>query len=262
MTNCLHCERPVYARGFCIAHYSKFRKYGNALEPSHKRTKNTCSVEGCNAPAAGRGLCNAHYKKLRTHGDPRAGKTVPRGVARLERYTSYVDQRGPDECWPWTGGRNEKNYGQFNTGEPSGIAHRYGFSQLVRPLEPGETVDHTCHNGSGCSGGNTCEHRACQNPAHWEAVDNWTNGSRGESFSAVNARKTHCPAGHELTEENTYLVNGGRSRQCKICTKDKAKKTQQSESYKAWKRENYRAYRLAGFSPDEARKLCRRPLAS
>ena len=98
-------------------------------------------------------------------------------------------------------------------------AHRFGFGQLVRPLEPDEVVDHTCHNGSGCPGGNTCEHRACQNPAHWEAVpDDWTNESRGESVWAVNARKTKCKWGHDLTDPaNSYGYNGGRI--CKTCAR-------------------------------------------
>jgi hypothetical protein len=37
--------------------------------------------------------------------------------------------------------------------------------------------------------------------------------------------KTHCPAGHEYTEENTYVIKraGGRTaRQCKTCTRAKA----------------------------------------
>ena len=37
--------------------------------------------------------------------------------------------------------------------------------------------------------------------------------------------KTHCPAGHEYTEENTYILQrpGGRTaRQCKTCTREKA----------------------------------------
>lgn len=36
-----------------------------------------------------------------------------------------------------------------------------------------------------------------------------------------NARKTHCPAGHRYTPENTYIVRG-RSRQCVTCTKARA----------------------------------------
>lgn len=36
-----------------------------------------------------------------------------------------------------------------------------------------------------------------------------------------NARKTHCPKGHEFTPENTYIVRGA-SRQCVTCTKARA----------------------------------------
>ena len=32
-----------------------------------------------------------------------------------------------------------------------------------------------------------------------------------------NGRKTHCPQGHPYSEENTYVLRGGR-RQCRACT--------------------------------------------
>lgn len=34
-------------------------------------------------------------------------------------------------------------------------------------------------------------------------------------LSTVNADKTHCPQGHEYTDENTYLFRGWRS--CREC---------------------------------------------
>jgi len=37
------------------------------------------------------------------------------------------------------------------------------------------------------------------------------------------ARKTHCPQGHEYTPDNIYGKTGQVSRQCKICTKERAK---------------------------------------
>ena len=163
-----------------------------------------------------KGLCQGHYDKLRRTGI--RGGPLRGHMTVFERYLSYVDRRGPDECWPWTGARSPKNYGEFREPGKSVGAHRYGFSRRVRPLEPGETVDHTCHNrDASCPGGNTCEHRACQNPAHWEAASNWGNGSRGRSFSAVNARKTHCKWGHELTPDNSYGYRGRR--QCKRCAR-------------------------------------------
>lgn len=137
----------------------------------------------------------------------------------MDLYLAKVDRKRPGECWPWTGSRSKKNYGQFANGSGGSMpAHRFGFSQLVRPLAPGETVDHVCHNqDQSCPGGNICEHRACQNPSHWEACSDWQNGSRGKSFSAENARKTRCKWGHELTPENSYGYKGRR--QCKTCAR-------------------------------------------
>lgn len=215
MSNCLHCEHPAYAQGLCIAHYGKLRKYGNALEPSHKRTKKPCSE--CDRLAFAKGLCRPHYDKLRRTG--LRGGDLPERLDRLGLYLAKVDQRGPDECWPWRAARSEKNYGEFADGNRGSMpAHRFGFSVFVRPLEPGEVIDHTCHNqDDSCPGGNICEHRACQNPAHWEAVDDKTNQERGKSFSAVNGRKTHCDWDHELTPENSYGYKGRR--QCKTCAR-------------------------------------------
>jgi hypothetical protein len=210
--------------------------YGNALEPSHKRVKGTCSQ--CGETAWAKGLCQGHYGKLRKTGV--LGGPLRRHMTRLERYLSFVDQRGPDECWPWTAGRSEKNYGQYADGNRHSMpAHRYGFEEFVRPLEPGEIVDHICHNRDPeCAGGNTCEHRACQNPAHWEAVPlSAENTQRAvERFApetrahlateahsrpgyniALNQFKTHCKWGHELTPENSYGYKGRR--QCKKCAR-------------------------------------------
>jgi len=47
----------------------------------------------------------------------------------------------------------------------------------------------------------------------------------GQKRAEQQRAKTHCPAGHEYTEENTYIIkrSGGRTaRQCKTCTRAKA----------------------------------------
>jgi hypothetical protein len=42
------------------------------------------------------------------------------------------------------------------------------------------------------------------------------NNARSNSPSALNARKTHCPAGHLYDEANTYVDRDGR-RHCRTC---------------------------------------------
>lgn len=207
-------------------------------------------------PAKALGLCVGHYTQFRRKGI-RGGLLPRRDGDQLSRYLSYVDQRGDDECWPWTGGRHNKNYGMYADGKGGNVsAHRFGFEALVRSLDPGEVVDHTCHNeDESCAGGDSCEHRACQNPSHWEAVDDETNGKRGKSFSAVNSRVTECPAGHKYTPDNIYWVGkpGKLRRQCKICTKAKARAREATPEYKEDRRNRYAEARAAGMSPADAR---------
>lgn len=44
--------------------------------------------------------------------------------------------------------------------------------------------------------------------------------ARSNAPSAVNARKTHCPKGHELAGENLYVKPSDRKRSCRRCHAD------------------------------------------
>ena len=185
-----------------------------------------CLVEEC--PRDGdfaRGWCAPHYKRWYRYGGPLG--TPPPGPTWEEKYIAKIDVRGPDECWPWLGSKFKKGYGRFSMGPKKVQAHVFGWTMNNGPMPDGLVVDHTCHNGSGCPGGVTCLHRACQNPAHWEAVTAAENTSRGEG-GRYQREKTHCPKGHEYTEENTYHYKGGRS--CIQCNTDR----QQSPEGKAY----------------------------
>ena len=152
----------------------------------------------CTRPATRLKLCNAHYKKLKKYGDPLAGRSVTKGLSRLVYYLSYVDVQTIGECWPWTGGIDAKGYGRFNSGGDETRAHRYGFTQIVRPLKPGETVDHLCHNQDpDCHGGPTCPHRRCQNPAHWSAAGGEQNADRARNTRSLAVTKARDIANAE-----------------------------------------------------------------
>src|SRR5574342_701445 len=88
-------------------------------------------------------------------------------------FWSRVDRSaGPDACWPWLGARNPKGYGRRHFRGAVTLAHRVAFILTKGKIPEGHTIDHLCRN------------RACQNPAHLEAVPHRVNLLRGETITA------------------------------------------------------------------------------
>lgn len=121
-----------------------------------------------------------------------------------------------DGCWRWTGPKH-LGYAYVSWGGRKGGIHRTAYLMFVGPIPDGYEVDHVCHNEDlSCHEGPNCPHRACFNPDHLEAV------TREENMRRKLARITHCPQGHEYTEENTsYYKNGAR--RCNTCAREKCR---------------------------------------
>lgn len=68
-----------------------------------------------------------------------------------------------------------------------------------------------------------CPHRICVNPAHMEPVTLAENKRRGMSPPAINARKTHCIHGHELTLDNLVTCKLPW-RKCRTCHLDQMRR--------------------------------------
>ena len=120
----------------------------------------------------------------------------------IDRLISHVAVT-PAGCWEWTASLN-RGYARTDImGRPKYV-HRVTYEAFVGPIPDGLSLDHLCRNA------------ACVNPDHLEPVDHRTNVLRGAGPTAVNAAKTHCIHGHELTPENTrYAPNGYRA--CRAC---------------------------------------------
>ena len=118
-------------------------------------------------------------------------------------------------CWVWQRSVRGDGYGQlWLVGDRRPLAHRYGLQ-----------LDHLCRN------------RGCVNPAHLEPVTRKENVLRGVGFAAQNARKTHCPRGHEYDEANTYLRPGRGSRHCRTCDREKRREQRAAMPKKPRKRQ-------------------------
>jgi hypothetical protein len=62
------CTKEVLGLGFCSAHYSKFRKYGDP-RAGRENTGGTCKAEGCGKPVHAHRMCSMHYERFKKHGD-------------------------------------------------------------------------------------------------------------------------------------------------------------------------------------------------
>lgn len=129
-------------------------------------------------------------------------------AAVIAHFWSKVERRSGSECWLWSGGLL-RGYGRFYIRRKYVGAHRFAYELLVGPIPDGLTLDHLCRV------------RACVNPAHLEPVTTRENWRRGESFSAMNARKTHCLRGHAYDEENTLQRKSRGGRLCAECKRER-----------------------------------------
>jgi hypothetical protein len=124
------------------------------------------------------------------------------------------------DCIEWGGAcRKTDGYGQVQAmrfGRRISRAHVLAWIDANGRLpEPDEIVRHSCDNPP------------CINPVHLligSKSDNAKDAAeRGQLWQA---KITHCPQGHEYTDDNIYwrvTKAGGRARHCKTCTKARAR---------------------------------------
>lgn len=120
--------------------------------------------------------------------------------ATIARFWAKVDIRGPDECWPWTGSKNENGYGTMfisvEYGRPE-RAHRVSWEIKNDRSASGLDICHSCDNPP------------CANPEHLfsgTALDNITDCIRKGRHSAPPVRFGIANNQTKLTEDDVREI--------------------------------------------------------
>lgn len=66
------CDKPHEARGWCPAHYRRWRATGDpqGCKIREYKTRPRCTVDECDNPNYGHRYCQLHYWRWKRHGDP------------------------------------------------------------------------------------------------------------------------------------------------------------------------------------------------
>lgn len=145
---------------------------------------------------------------IRTLNPPNGDRRI---LLRLIKHIVVSD----NGCWEWSGGKSTDGYGQtfvhVKDKAKTVRAHRLFYEIFCGNIPNGLVIDHVCRN------------IICVNPEHLEAVTSKENTNRGINHNRI---KTHCPIGHEYTDDNTLhqkKSNGYISRKCRRCNIEKSK---------------------------------------
>jgi hypothetical protein len=139
---------------------------------------------------------------------------MARKIPPLEQLELYAVPEPNSGCWIWTGTLNNKGYGRVALNAKQPLAHRFFYKWFKGDIPEGLELDHLCRV------------RCCVNPDHLEPVTRTVNVLRGDGPEVQRKRHrgvTHCPQGHEYTDENTWYHPGKPERHCRECHRIKAR---------------------------------------
>jgi len=147
------CHNPVIHRGWCQAHYNRWKRHGDPLAGGKLRHKYgpVCTHHGCDQPHYGNGYCQCHYLRHKRHGSPLAQTRPANGEAHKYLCQTVLVYDG-DDCLLWPFNRNPGGYGQvWHAGSLRLVSRVVCEATHGAPPTPNHVAAHSCGKGhEGC----------------------------------------------------------------------------------------------------------------
>jgi hypothetical protein len=112
--------------------------------------KRICTIEGCVRKEIARGWCPAHYQRWRLHGDPLGlapprPSQSERFWSKVDRDGPIpADAPHLGQCWLFLGTVGKPGYGYFDVSRRRFQAHRWGYVDAGGYIPQGLDLDHLC----------------------------------------------------------------------------------------------------------------------
>lgn len=132
----------------------------------------------------------------------------------INRFLDKVCKNGIDGCWNFVSSISHTGSGRFFMNGKCRDAYRVSYELFIGEIPKGHELHHICEN------------RLCVNPDHLKVLTRKDHLKCSPTQIAyMNAHKTHCPQGHEYTEDNLvpYLFKLNGKRSCLICAKKRSR---------------------------------------
>lgn len=184
----------------------------------------TCSISGCERIRHAKGFCAQHYRLNNKYGTPtptcwcgefahtnggrRGFSDLCKKHTLIKRFWEYVDIKGEDECWEWTGSKTAAGYGNFYWETEMRYAHRISVELDDRAIPDGWYICHKCDNPP------------CVNPSHlfvgtpkdnvWDKVGKGRD-LRGENHPFAKLTNTEVEEIRKLASEGMWQADLART---------------------------------------------------
>lgn len=133
----------------------------------------------------------------------------------VERFYKKVEIHPESGCHVWKGYVHKHDrYGRFRCEGKIFLAHRWIYTEKVRPILITENVIHVPER---------CRTKQCVNPDHLQAVPKSEMGQ----YSPM-GRRSACAQGHPFTPENTRKVKNRRV--CLTCRRNSKNRSKENQA--------------------------------